>query len=105
MDGKSGAVSAVVYWRENGLPKAPEENKAGMDLGNRCGGLIWSQITIKSSLNSPSSHGLAVTIHVQTGGRMLRNCLRNTKPGFEGVKPHTLNPRPTFRETLVKFTA
>lgn len=50
MDGKSGAVSAVVYWRENGLPKAPEESKAGMDLGNRCGALIWSQITVSMLL-------------------------------------------------------
>lgn len=60
-----------------------------MDLGNRCGGLIWSQITLVSSLNSPSSHDVAVTIHAQTGGWMLRNWLMNTKPVFEGVK---LNP-------------
>lgn len=50
VDGKSSAVSAVVYWRENDLPKALEENQAGMDLGNRCGGLIWSQITLSKLL-------------------------------------------------------
>lgn len=64
--------------------------------------LSWSQITLVSSLNSPSSHDVAVTIHAQTGDWMLRNWLRNTKPVFEGVKPRTLNPRLTFPVTRLR---